>query len=196
MVSVEAPGVQASSIEDAVTEDFDGFSTGVFTTLETAIGTITAADGRRFAVVGEDIYGGAGGVGRYLSVGVQSNSSGPALLTTSGGPQSYFGFWWSAADPWNEISFYSEGRMVATFNTAWVLATISQLPDAASYFGNPNDGSVPGQAYAYINVVFTDGAAYDAVAFSNLSPTISGFETDNWSTTPPESGTDAARASI
>lgn len=113
LLTAEDPGVQRSRVAGVTTEDFDRFPVGTTTRLDTAVGMFTSPG---LAIVAPDVYGGAGGVGRYFSVGVQSGQFEARLLLAGGTPQAYFGFWWSAADPANQIDFYLRGSRIASFN--------------------------------------------------------------------------------
>ena len=54
-----------------------------------------------------DNFGGAGGKGNYMTVDNSKNDAvNPTTLTLTA-PQRYFGFWWSAGDAKDVISFYS-----------------------------------------------------------------------------------------
>ncbi len=155
------------------TETFDGFSTGQYSSLTTAVGMLTSSGA--FSVVAADIYGGAGGTGNYFAVGAQSNSADPVTLTFSG-PQSYFGLWWSAADANNTLTFYSGATELASFTTASAFAGLG-----SSYFGNPNNGGDTGEPFAYMNFNGVSGTTFTSVVFSNNGTTSTGFESDNWS---------------
>ena len=185
IVSIDAPGVQASTVTGAgvKTETFNGFNTGTYSSLNTAVGTVSSANGK-IAVLGADIYGGAGGTSNYLALGAQSGSASPATLVTLGGAQGYFGFWWSAADVNNQLSFYSGNQLIASFNTAFVLSAINKLPNASKYFGNPNNGGDPSEPFAYMNFTGTSGTTITSVVFANSSSTGTGFESDNWTISP------------
>jgi hypothetical protein len=126
------------------------------------------------AVVPADVFGGAGGTGRYLGVGVQSGTA-EGSLAFLGGPQAYFGFWWSAADPANVIDFYLGSTLLGSFDPG---SALGALTDPA-YFGNPNGGGNSGEKYAYLNFVGTAGTTFDRVVFHNN--VFSGFESDNHS---------------
>src|SRR5262249_37217859 len=69
IVSVDAPHVQASTVSGVTTETFNGFSTGTLSSLNTAVGTVSSAASGHFAVVDADVFGGAGGTGKYFSIG-------------------------------------------------------------------------------------------------------------------------------
>lgn len=181
IVSVEAPGVQSSSVSGVTTETFDGFKAGIYSSLVTSVGTVTSMSPGNFVIIPADRYGGAGGTGNYFAVGAQAGSAQPARLLTLGGPQSYFGFWYSAADINNQVSFFSGNQLVGTFNTPLVLAALAKLPDGNKYFGNPNNRGDPGEAFVYLNFTGTSGTTISSVVFANSGSTRSGFESDNWS---------------
>jgi hypothetical protein len=180
IVSVDAPGVQASTVAGVTTETFNEFSPGVYSNLNVAMGTITAVGGQ-FAIQAADQYGGAGGVGDYIAIGAQAASTAPVLLTLSG-PQAYFGIWVSAADQFNQISFYSGTQLVAAYDAPAGLADIAKLPDASQYFGNPNSGWNLGQPYGYLNFIGAGGTTFTSIVLANSGTTATGFESDNWST--------------
>ena len=173
VLSVEAPGVQSSDVPGVITETFDSIAPGTYTTLSTAVGTLNTSGG--FRIQGDDIYGGAGGTGNYFTFGAQSGSAEPVTLTF-GGPQSYFGMWWSAADANNTVQFYSGAMLEATYTTTTVFGG---LP--GSYYGNPNGGSDPGEPFAYLNFDGVGGTTFTSVVFSNNGTTSTGFESDNFS---------------
>jgi len=101
IVSVDAPGVQASTVPGVTTETFDSFSAGNYSSLSTAVGTITSMDAGQFAIVPANVFGGAGGTGNFFTISGFSGSAAPATLVLNT-PQAYFGFWWSAADHFNQ----------------------------------------------------------------------------------------------
>jgi hypothetical protein len=53
--------------------------------------------------------------------------------------QKYFGFWWSAGDPYNKITFKNNGKTVAIFKTVDLVDFINQADNinASDYYGNP-----------------------------------------------------------
>ncbi|WP_435018886.1 PEP-CTERM sorting domain-containing protein [Tundrisphaera sp. TA3] len=170
VVTAEAAGVQNSQLSGVVTESFDKIATGKYTSLTTAVGTITSPG---LSVIAADAYGGAGGSGRYAAIGAQSGTLTATLTLLN--PQSYFGFWWSAADPNNLIDFLSQGKVVASFDPSKALGSLGN-----SYFRNPNNTANAGEKYAYLNIYGTDGSTFDQIRFTNLTAG-SGYETDNWS---------------
>ena len=170
IVSYEAVGVQSSTVAGVTTESFDNFNTGKFTSLSTNIGTITSPG---LAILKADQYGGSGGSGNYFAVGAQSGTLTATLALK--GAQSYFGFWWSAADTLNSIDFYSSGKLLGTFSSVAALAAIN-----SNYLGNPIGGADGGEKFAYLNFTATNGTTIDQIVFNNAS-TGTGFEADNFS---------------
>jgi hypothetical protein len=75
-------------------------------------------------IVNADQYGGAGGTGECLAIGAQSGAAGPLLLTLTG-DENYFGFWWSAGDTKNTITFLEDGVVLATFSTADIVTFLA-----------------------------------------------------------------------
>ena len=161
VITFEAPGVDLLALNTTV-ENFDSFSTGVHNSgLVTSIGTFDTA-----IIHPPDIYGGAGGTGKYITPDGMSTLT----LNTS---QSYFGFWWSAADGSNRIEFYSSGTLVASFNPNTALAALG-----SAYYGNPSgtyQGGDSGEKFAFMNVYGTNGTTFDKIEIYGT-----GFESDNY----------------
>ncbi|MDG3007426.1 Npun_F0296 family exosortase-dependent surface protein [Paludisphaera mucosa] len=185
VLSVEPPKAQQTSVADVTTEDFDGFETGWQSSLTTAVGTITSDS---MFVRTADQYGGAGGVGKYLAVAGDA----PTTLTFNTA-QSFFGFWWSAADPTNAFAIYSGSTLLASFNPTTALGALDY-----HYKGNPTDdfsGQDYGEKFAYLDFTGTDGTTFDRIVFMNPNGG-SRLELDNFSIraealeTPPGTGID------
>jgi PEP-CTERM motif len=188
---VEAPGIQASSLSNITTTNFDNVPTGYYSSpLVTAIGTYEASPSNQFRILGADQYGGAGGTGNYFAVGSESGSPGPIVLNLTSNAN-YFGFWWSAGDINNSISFYENGVLYATFNTADIVSLLPNSPSGTvtaingstyntkNYYGNPNNSSQDtSEPFAYVDVI-ANGLMFNEVTFSNTLNT--GFESDNHS---------------
>lgn len=156
--TIEAPGVQQSSVPGVTTENFDDGN------LTSAIGTYTGG-----SVFGADVYGGAGGTGSYLF----ATSGNPSTLTFST-PQSYFGVWWSAGDAGNSLKVYNQNDVLIG---DYVVGSIIPLLSAA-YYGNPNGGGNAGEPYAYLNFTANGTDFISKVVFGG-----SNFESDNHSVT-------------
>lgn len=80
------------------------------------------------------------------------------------------GFWWSAIDKGNSITFIHNGVVVGYFDYNWVTGQLNQ-----QYMGNPVFGwRNPSEHYAYINFY----GRFDSVIFQN-SIASTNFEIDN-----------------
>jgi hypothetical protein len=182
VASYESPGAQASTRSNITTETFNTIAAGTqVNELNSSIGKYTANGGSAI-VIAADQYGGANdgaGLTNYVAVGVQAGNSGEATMTLQlNAPATYFGLWWSAIDAQNELSFYSNGNQVATYNIGTLQAQAGSL---AAYLGNPNwapplNGSEP---YVYVNFDADSGTTFDTIVFTNHGGT--GFESDNHS---------------
>ncbi|MBR8840204.1 MAG: PEP-CTERM sorting domain-containing protein [Stigonema ocellatum SAG 48.90 = DSM 106950] len=205
VVTAEAPGVQQSNLftnpnaygaKNVYEETFDSKSTG-YNTTASAFGDPAQNIGSydQSVIVNANQYGGANGTGNYLTVqpssfGTSQDSTKSETTLTLNSSQRYFGLWWSAGDPNNEMDFLSGGKVVEKFTTADVINFISQQPNSNSYYGNPNSAIDPttgkrvqnsGEPYAFLNF-FADpndqSVTFDQVVFINNS-TDTGFESDN-----------------
>ena len=74
---------------------------------------------------------------------------------TLNNPATYFGLWWSAGDPYNQLTFYSQGKEVGSFSTATVEAYLNKITNNASqpYYGNPNNGNDGGEPFAFFKLL-------------------------------------------
>lgn len=184
VLTAEAPGVQSSQVTGVTTETFNTQTVGTKSSLTSPIGTYTTSIG--FNIDPADVFGGAGGTGNYVTV--QGKTGQKTMTLNLIGPQSYFGFWWSAADAGNLAQFYSGATLLGSFNSAAALGALSN-----AYLGNPNGGGNTSEKYAYLNFIGTNGTTFDKIVFSQTT-TIGGFESDNHSIraaplTPPFTGT-------
>ena len=101
--------------------------------------------------------------------------------------QKYFGFWWSAGDPYNKITFKNNGNVVAVLQTEDIVNHINNIDDVAlqsAYKGNPNGGNTQWsleENYAFVNVFFNNnGEAYDEIVVEIMpNDTEARFESDN-----------------
>jgi hypothetical protein len=159
--TIEAPGVTQSTVPNVNTENFDDNNPN------NVIGTYTGG-----FLNTANVYGGAGGTGLFL----QANSGNPANLTFST-PQSYFGMWWSAGDPANQLRIFDANNVLLE---SYVIGDIIPfLSDA--YRGNPSgqfQGGNTGEYYAYLNFTATGSDYIGRVEFGG-----SNFESDNHSVT-------------
>lgn len=194
LVTLEAPGVQTSQVSGVTTETFDGFTKGQYSNPgnplpASVIGTFTS-DGLKIAAA--DQYGGAGGVNNFFVIGQQSGHLSATL--TLNHAEGYFGFWWSAGDRNNSLSFYSGANLIGTYKTSdvfnsGVLKTTGG-PTGKGHYGNPNAnflGKDSGEPFGYLNFIGLGGTTFDKIVFENASLS-TGFEMDNMSvrdTAPP-----------
>jgi hypothetical protein len=133
----------------------------------TTIGTIDSVN-----VFLTDVWGGAGDSGSNYAA-----QKGTATTTlTLSIPNAYFGLWWSAGDPYNQLTFFHGTTQIASFDTKKLL---DDLPTA--YKGNPRISGNPNQGYAFLNFYGLEGTTWDKVVFTNTS-SASNFESDNWTT--------------
>jgi hypothetical protein len=197
---VEAPHIQASSLSGITTSTFDSFSTGNYSSpLTTAIGVYEASPTDQFNLHAADQYGGAGETGNFFAIGSDSGYTGPLVLNLNS-QENYFGFWWSAGDANNSISFLENGTVLATFTTANLVSLLPNTQNGTvtaingttyntkNYYGNPNNLSQDtNEPFAYVDII-ANGISFNQVSFYNTLGT--GFESDNHSvasgvTTPP-----------
>ncbi len=189
-VSIEAPGVQATTVPSFYaargqtvtvnTETFNELPLGIQTSFsfngDSTIGTYTSPG---IAILQANEYGGANN-SDYAAVGAESGTT-IATLTLNK-LQGYFGMWWSAGDPYNELKFYNGSTLVADYTTANVITFLKATGEYSSYLGNPNDGfQDPDEPFAYLNFFATDSSElFNKVVIQNNS-SYTGFESDNQS---------------
>jgi hypothetical protein len=185
-LNYEKPGVQNTTATFSVSgvETFDSQSTGVGSGFTTDFGTGGAITGTYSGANGvqinsADVYGGAGGTGNYIA----AFGNTPYTLTLTADPAkdpqgiNYFGYWLSALDFGNQVTFYKEGVEVGALTPADVIA---KLGPSGPYYGNPNSpfaGGDTGEPYAFINFYDKSGT-FDQVVFTE-APAVGGYESDN-----------------
>jgi hypothetical protein len=190
-VYISSPGTQSTFVSGATTETFDELDAGNRSVdYYSAIGTYNLTDSARFNVQDANQYGGADET-KYMAFGAQSSSAGVIDLDLNG-VYSYFGFWWSAGDVNNGLSFYYNEQLLARFTTADITQLLAPAtgPNVtavngtsyakSAYFGNPNSGANGGEAYAYVHVI-ANGTLFNRILFDNSGTTGTGFESDNHS---------------
>jgi hypothetical protein len=176
-------------------ENFDSLPTGTYangTGFTTDYGLSTPTD--EYTITGTyaslqdggiqinpaDQYGGAGGTGNYI-VALQKNPGYSLTLTTSN-PKGidYFGYWLSALDAGNQISFYdATGDLLFSFTPQDVLSAVN---GNSAYYGNPNaafSGQNSSQPYVFLNFYATGGVHFSKVVFSEDPTNDGGYESDN-----------------
>ncbi len=106
-----------------------------------------------------DEYGGAGGNSNYI---VTFNDPGYELTLTTTDPAGidYFGFWLSALDNGNYVTFYNGNNYLFTFDPQDVLNAVGTNN---AYSGNPNTpflGQNYAQPYVFLNFYATGGVTF------------------------------------
>ena len=189
---LSAPGAQQSSFQgDAgyVTENFDSL-TGFSASGTLAVGNYTTSG--PMSVLSAGVYGGAGGTGKYGFTDANG-----VLSVELGTPSKYLGLWFTCSNPGNYIDVYSEGQLLATFDTQSlsdilglknspnnVLASDGNTYSGDLWYGNPNasfnNSDVNRYPYAYVNMGLSDpGASFDRIVIRGAY-----FEFDNLTTSP------------
>ena len=181
-VSIEAPGVltsQLPSTEDYFVVDFNDQS-GTESFSKTNIGTDYEYSSD-LEVVNADQWGGADGT-KYITQARSNNIRSYTVKVSQN--QKYFGFWWSAGDPYNQITFKKNGNEIAIFKTQDLVDFIksSNVDNTEDYYGNPSyNGSSTyheGEPFSYVNVFFND-QEYDEIVVATLNKDSAAFESDN-----------------
>jgi hypothetical protein len=155
-------------------ETFESVSTGSGKTYSTDFGTggAISATYHNLQVNNADQYGGANGSGHYA---VTFSSTGYEI-DFNGSGVNYFGFWLSALDANNYVTFYRGGQKLLDFTPADLLAMVS---GKSAYYGNPNSpfkGQNGGEPYAFVNF-FDEGGYFDRIVFRQTGG--GGYESDN-----------------
>jgi hypothetical protein len=181
-MTFEAAGVQSSTAGFNVVgvETFNSRSTGANQSFSTDFGTGGLINGQysKVRIDGPNQYGSAGGTGNHAVI-FGNNSYDVTLQTNIPGGLNYFGFWLSALDANNRITFLRNSTELFTFTPQAMLAAIQAQPNSSSFFGNPNPaflGKNPKEPYAFVNFFFT-GGFFDRIIFSQLNG--GGLESDN-----------------
>ncbi len=198
-VTFEAPGVQSANQASLCAtlgtgtctigvETFDARSTGAGQTFSTDYGTGGVISGTysNVEVASPSLYGGAAdssNAARDSNYAVTYASSGyqVSLATTLPTGINYFGFWLSALDQGNTVTFYSGATQVYQFTPTDLIAMVGACPSASNaYCGNPTQafqGQVSNQPFAFVNF-FDQAGSFDRIVFAE-NPGVGGYESDN-----------------
>ncbi len=184
-LNYEAPGALSSTATFSVegVETFDGRSVGTGTGFTTDYGTSGAITGTYSGPFGlqinsADQYGGAGGVGNY-AVAFNGTPYTVALVADPvKDPQgiNYFGYWLSALDAGNLVTFYRNGVQVGQLDPGQVTSAVS---GNSAYYGNPNAnflGQDSNEPFVFVNFYDKTGT-FDTVSFTQIGG--GGYESDN-----------------
>ena len=184
-VTIEDPTVQSYPItNDVFIVDFNNQTLGN-NGFSLSNGDITYTYSDELAITESSEWGGANS-SQFITNSTLPGEPGNYKISINQ-KQKYFGFWWSAGDPYNRITFKNDGKVVAVLQTDDIVNHINKINDVArqsAYKGNPNGGntqwSLP-QIYTFVNVFFNhNGEAYDEIVVEIMSnPEQAGFESDN-----------------
>ncbi|KPF80157.1 hypothetical protein IP88_00775 [alpha proteobacterium AAP81b] len=179
----EKPGIQTTTatFNTGGVMTFDSLATGKNQSFTTDFGTggIITGKYKGVDIYNADQYGGAGGTGKYAATFTNAGYT-LDLASTAKGGVNYFGYWLSALDWGNSVTFYTKGKAFFTFNPQDVRDALDKTGNAASYFGNPNAGfrgQNRGEPYVFVNF-FLDTGSFDRIVFAE-NPLRGGYESDN-----------------
>ncbi len=198
-VTFETPGVQSANQASLCAalgpgtctigiETFNARSTVAGQTFLTDYGTggIITGTYSNVEVAPGSIYGGAvdsSNPARDSNYAVAYASSGyqVSLATTLPTGINYFGFWLSALDQGNTVTFYNGATQVYQFTPTDLINLVGACPDASNaYCGNPtlaSQGQDSYQPFVFVNF-FDQVGSFDRIAFAE-SPAMGGYESDN-----------------
>jgi hypothetical protein len=180
----ETPGMQHTTATFSVggVETFETHGSGNSVSFSTDFGTAGAITGSysHVQIIDADQYGGSGGTGLY-PVAFRDTPYSLTLTSTIPGGVNYFGYWLSALDAGNTVSFYSGGTLLFVFDPTDVLAAVNAAPVPSAYYGNPTapfHGQNGGEPYVFLNF-FNDHGTFDRIDFSENQNFGGGYESDN-----------------
>ncbi len=184
-LETETPGTQVSTsgFHSVGVENFNARTNGepqnftsnfggtTFTGVYTGVGINSA-----------DQFGGANGTGKYANA---RNSRSYTIDLTSTEPQgvTYFGFWLSALDANNNVTFFQGANQLFTFSAANARSFILGLPNNDDYRGNPNapflnqNNSEP---YSFLNFYARGNTRFDRIVFAQGPGAVMKATTTPW----------------
>jgi hypothetical protein len=143
-------------------------------------GTYAAGSASGVQINSADQYGGAGGQGNYI-VAFSKTPYSLTLTSSVEGGLNYFGYWLSALDRGNYVTFYGNGgRKLFTFDPKDVINAVKASGNPSEYYGNPNEsylGKNSHEPYIFINFFDTSGS-FSKIEFSEVNYG-GGYESDN-----------------
>lgn len=187
-ITYEAAGVvnTTATFDYKGVENFEGLATGTGQTFTSNYGTDSPAfpvkiEGtyKGVEIRSADRFGGANGTGQY-AVALRNGSTYELSLSTT--PLSkglnYFGYWLSALDRGNTVTFYDGVTDLGSFDASSVLGAVKSDP---LYKGNPFDpfkGQNSGEPYAFVNFYAAKGVTFNRIVFTEVDFN-GGYESDN-----------------
>ncbi|WP_018969396.1 hypothetical protein [Rubritalea marina] len=175
LVSVSDAGQTTSALDNTNVFDFNDLSTGY--NYDVSMEGVGSFD--QLFISNANVWGGAvdestGQASKFSWVGNRWSNTTTLSLNS---PSSYFGFWWSAGDASNLLTFYSGADVVAEYTTA---SMFDNLALGTDYYGNPLTGGNKGEPYAFINFFGDENTSWDSVELTTQGG--GGFESDNYTT--------------
>ncbi|MEL6930081.1 MAG: Ig-like domain-containing protein [Cyanobacteria bacterium J06600_6] len=182
VVSIEAPGITTSQIpetNDYYVVDFNSQSNGTDGFVKSHNNT-TYTYSSDLEIKNANQWGGSEGSKFITQERLESIRSYKIEVNED---QKYFGFWWSAGDPHNKITFKKDGVNVAEFKTRDLVNFInsSDVTNTANYYGNPSwseSGGHENEPFSFVNIFFKQGS-YDEIIVATLTEGGAAFESDN-----------------
>lgn len=176
LVTVSGAGETTSALDNTNVFDFNDLGTGF--NYDVSMDGVGSFD--QVFVSNPNVWGGAvdsstGNASKFSWVGT---SWSPTTTLSLNSPSSYFGFWWSAGDPTNLLTFYSGADVVAQYTTA---SMFSSLALSSDYNGNPLTGGNKREPYAFINFFGDEATSWDSIELTTQGGR-GGFESDNYTT--------------
>jgi hypothetical protein len=175
-----APGAQYTTATFSATgiETFDTRPTG-FSSFTTDFGSHGAFGGTysNVQINPADQFGGSGGNTNYA---VSFSTYSLDLTSASKRGVTFFGYWLSALDAGNLVTFSSRGRELFTFKPADVIAAVNAGANPSQYYGNPNAafaGQNTREPYIFLSF-YSNNRPFDKVVFTE-NPRQGGYESDN-----------------
>ncbi|MGI4797754.1 MAG: Npun_F0296 family exosortase-dependent surface protein, partial [Janthinobacterium lividum] len=132
------------------------------------------------SIAAANLYGGAGGSGSYIQA--LANTVGYTItLATSRVPGvNYFGYWLSALDAGNQLTFKRDGAVVGSYSSADLVAALGACSASNPFCGNPTTrfkGQDSGEAFAFVNFVDLNGFFDEIDVYEK--PATGNYESDN-----------------
>lgn len=189
LVTYEAPGVvnTTTTFDYKGVENFDSRAVAGNQSFTTDFGTASDPIKITGAYAGVDIYkadqyGGAGNAGNYavtFATGGYTLNLSAKDEDNQSVPVTYFGYWLSALDEGNQVTFYRGETAVFNFNPTDVLTITGGCPNVANpYCGNPVTGENDDEPYVFLNFYDESGLGFDKIIFFE-NPESGGYESDN-----------------
>lgn len=181
IVTYEAAGAThtTAGFDYTGVETFDGLATGVRSFTSDFGGSSITGTYSSVNILASDQYGGAGGSNYAVAgLGVGSNSYSISFAQTGDAGINYFGYWLSALDAGNAVTFFNGESAVFTFTPTNVLDLIG---GDLAYYGKPGTGQNSSEPYVFLNF-FYEGGTFDRIVFTqqrSANGGYAGYESDN-----------------